>query len=125
MRIIIILIILSIFSCRSVQYIPVETVKTEYRDRIEKQRDSIYLSDTVRIIVKGDSTVIYKDRYMYKYKDRLLTDTVIVRDSIPVPYPVEVVKNKVPGIMWWIILILAAFCVPSVFKIIRFIRGKI
>lgn len=125
MRIIIILIILSIFSCRSVRYVPVETIKTEYRDRIEKQRDSIYLSDTVRIIVKGDSTVIYKYRYMYKYKDRLLTDTVIVRDSIQVPYPVEVVKNKVPGVMWWIILILAAFCIPSVLKIIRFIRVKI
>lgn len=125
MRIIIILIILSIFSCRSVQYVPVETVKTEYRDRVEKQRDSIYLADTVRILEKGDTTIIYKDRYMYKYKDRLLTDTVFVRDSIKVPYPVEVVKNKVPVVMWWIITILAAFCIPSVFKIIRFIRGKI
>ena len=45
MRIIIILIALSIFSCRSIQYVPVETVKTEkeYIDKIK--RDSIYVRE--------------------------------------------------------------------------------
>jgi hypothetical protein len=105
--------------------VPVETVKTEYRDRVEKQRDSIYFADTIRIVEKGDTTIIYKDRYRYLYKDRFLTDTVIKRDSIPVPYPVEVVKHKVPGIMWWIILVLFALSLPFIFKIIRFFRGKI
>ncbi len=125
MKWIIIAICLCIFSCRSIQYVPVETVKTEYRDRVEKQRDSIYFADTIRIVEKGDTTIIYKDRYRYLYKDRFLTDTVIKRDSIPVPYPVEVVKHKVPGIMWWIILVLFALSLPFIFKIIRFFRGKI
>lgn len=125
MKWIIIAICLCIFSCRSMQYVPVETVKTEYRDRVEKQRDSIYFADTIRIVEKGDMTIIYKDRYRYLYKDRFLTDTVIKRDSIPVPYPVEVVKHKVPGIMWWIILVLSALSLPFIFKIIRFFRGKI
>lgn len=125
MKWIIIAICLCIFSCRSIQYVPVETVKTEYRDRVEKQRDSIYFADTIRIVEKGDTTIIYKDRYRYLYKDRFLTDTVIKRDSIPVPYPVEVVKHKVPGIMWWIILVLSALSLPFIFKIIRFFRGKI
>ena len=125
MKWIIIAICLCIFSCRSTQYVPVETVKTEYRDRVEKQRDSIYFADTIRIVEKGDTTIIYKDRYRYLYKDRFLTDTVIKRDSIPVPYPVEVVKHKVPGIMWWIILVLSALSLPFIFKIIRFFRGKI
>lgn len=125
MKWIIIAICLCIFSCRSIQYVPVETVKTEYRDRVEKQRDSIYFADTIRIVEKGDTTIIYKDRYRYLYKDRFLTDTVIKRDSIPVPYPVEVVKHKVPGIMWWIILVLSVLSLPFIFKIIRFFRGKI
>lgn len=125
MKCIIIAICFCIFSCRSVQYVPVETVKTEYRDRVEKQLDSIYLADTVRILEKGDTTIIYKDRYMYKYKNRLITDTVFVRDSVQVPYPVEVVKNKVPGAMWWLVFILAACSLPFILKIIRLIRGKI
>lgn len=116
---------LCIFSCRSIQYVPVETVKTEYRDRIEKQKDSIYLSDTVRIWQKGDTMIIYKDRYNYVYKDRFLKDTIVQRDSIQVPYPVEVIKCKTPKVMWWIILILTACSLPFITKIIRFLRGKI
>lgn len=125
MKWILLFICLCIFSCRSIQYVPVETVKTEYRDRVEKLQDSIYITDTVRILEKGDSVLIYNDRYKYIYKNVFVHDTIISRDSIPVPYPVEVVKNKVPGIMWWLVLLLFAFSIPSVFKIIRFIRGKI
>lgn len=125
MKIIILLILLCIFSCKSIQYVPVETVKTEYRDRVEKQRDSIFYTDTIRIIEKGDSTIIYKDRYRYVYKDRFVTDTLLVRDSIQVPYPVEVTKNKVPKVMWWLILVLAACSIPGILKIIRLFRGRI
>ena len=125
MRIIIILIALSIFSCRSIQYVPVETVKTEkeYIDKIK--RDSIYVRDSVFVLVKGDT--VFRDKYPIVYRDRLMHDTVNISktDSIAVPYPVEVVKNKVPSIMWWLIILLAAFSIPSVLKIIRFIRGKI
>ena len=62
MRIIIILIALSIFSCRSIQYVPVETVKTEkeYIDKIK--RDSIYVRDSVFVLVKGDT--VFRDKYL-------------------------------------------------------------
>lgn len=127
MKWITLLILLCIFSCKSIQYVPVETVKTEYRDRIEKQRDSIFSTDTIRIIERGDTTIIYKDRYKYVYKDRSVTDTIIVRDSVQVPYPVEkeIIKNKVPKVMWWLILVLAACSIPGVIKIIRLFRGRI
>lgn len=116
---------LCILSCKSVRYVPVETVRTEYRDRIEKQKDSIYFADTVRIFEKGDTTIIYKDRYRYVYKDIYLNDTVIQRDSIQVPYPVEVIKHKVPHVVWWLVIILMILSIPSMLKIIRFFRGKI
>lgn len=116
---------LSIFSCRSIKYVPAETVKTEkeYIDRIK--RDSTYVHDSIFVLVKGDT--VFRDKYRIVYRDRLMRDTVNISktDSIPVPCPVEVVKNKVPGIMWWLIILLAAFSIPSVLKIIRFIRGKI
>lgn len=76
-------------SCRSVQYVPVETVKKDsiYINKI--QHDSIYRRDSVYIDRSGDTIYIYKDRYLYKYKN--LTDTVYINrvDSINVPYPVE------------------------------------
>ena len=76
-------------SCRSVQYVPVETVKKDsiYINKI--QHDSIYRRDSVYIDRSGDTIYIYKDRYLYKYKN--LTDTVYVSrvDSINVPYMVE------------------------------------
>lgn len=125
MKWILLFICLCIFSCRSIQYVPVETVKTEkeYVDRIK--RDSIYVRDSVFVLVKGDT--VFSDKYHIVYRDRLMHDTVNISktDSIAVPYSVEVVKNKVPGIMWWLVLLLFAFSIPSVFKIIRFIRGKI
>lgn len=76
-------------SCRSVQYVPVETVKKDsiYINKI--QHDSIYRRDSVYVDRSGDTIYIYKDRYLYKYKN--LTDTVYISrvDSINVPYPVE------------------------------------
>lgn len=78
-----------ITSCRSVQYVPVETVKRDSVYINKVHRDSIYQRDSIYVDRKGDTILIYKDRYLYKYKN--LTDTmyVIRVDSIQVPYPVE------------------------------------
>jgi hypothetical protein len=77
------------YSCRTPQFIPVESVKTEYRDKI--LRDSIYLYDSVYVKEKGDTLIF--ERYRYFYKDKLIRDSVFICDTIRVPYPVEVVKN--------------------------------
>ena len=122
MKVLIIFVILGICSCRSIQYVPVEKTKIEYRDRVDIQRDSIYRLDSVFVFQKGDTFTIYRDRYKYIYKNIYLRDTTFVQDSIQVPYPVEVIKNKVPGFMWWLILILSAISVPTILKIIRFFK---
>ena len=96
-----------------------ENIKTEYRDRVDIQKDSVYYSDTVRIIERGDTIKIYRDRWRTVYKDRLVRDTFVKQDTITKPYPVEVIKNRIPGIMWWIVLVLAVCSAPSIFKIIR------
>ena len=76
-------------SCRSIQYVPVETVHTEYKTRDSIRFDSIYQRDSVLLLVKGDT--VYKEKYKYLYKYQYLnrTDTVIKVDSVQVPYPVE------------------------------------
>lgn len=84
--IICILLVLPFIGCGTrIQYVPVESVKTEYKDRL--QRDSIYFRDSIFMREKGDT--VFLDRWRYIYKDRLITDTLIVSDTIRVPYPVE------------------------------------
>ncbi len=106
-------------SCRNVKYIPVESVRTEteYVDRLK--RDSIHVLDSVFMLVKGDT--VFRDRWRIEYRNLYVKDTINlqVRDTIRVPYPVEVVKNKVPGVMWWLVIILAALGLPSVIKLLR------
>ena len=75
-------------SCRT-QYVPVETVRTEYKTRDSIRHDSVYQQDSVYVLVKGDTIYQYRYKYLYKYQYLNRTDTVIKIDSIQVPYPVE------------------------------------
>ena len=87
---IIILLILAIcfVSCRT-QYIPVESVHTEYKTRDSIRFDSIYQRDSVYMLVKGDTIYQYRYKYLYRYLTTNRTDTILKHDSIPIPYPVE------------------------------------
>ena len=87
---IIILLILAIcfVSCRT-QYIPVESVRTEYKTRDSIRFDSIYQRDSVYMLVKGDTIDQYRYKYLYRYLTTNRTDTILKHDSIPIPYPVE------------------------------------
>lgn len=76
-------------SCRSIQYVPVETVHTEYKTRDSIRFDSIYNQDSIYILVKGDTVYQYRYKYLYKCQYLNRTDTVIKVDSVQVPYPVE------------------------------------
>ena len=87
----IILLTLAIFitSCRSIRYVPVETVRTEYKTRDSIRFDSIYEHDSIFLFLKGDT--VYKEKYRYRYRYLTInkTDTIIMTDSVQVPYPVE------------------------------------
>ena len=107
--------------CKSVKLVPVETVRTE-REFIDRwKRDSVHVRDSVFVLVKGDT--VFKDRSRVVYRDRLVMDTAIVTrvDSLRVPDPVEVVKEKyrVPKSLWWLVILLAALSVPTALKIAR------
>ena len=87
----IILLTLAIFitSCRSIRYVPVVTVRTEYKTRDSIRFDSIYEHDSIFLFLKGDT--VYKEKYRYRYRYLTInkTDTIIMTDSVQVPYPVE------------------------------------
>ena len=87
--IITILLTSAIWSCKSVEYVPVEVIKTDTTYINKIQRDSIYQLDSVYIRDKGDTVLITKTRYLYR--DKLIRDTVYMNhvDSVQVPYPGE------------------------------------
>jgi hypothetical protein len=85
------------YSCKTTQYIPVETVKTEYRDNFV--RDSIVRYDS--IFVKQTADTIFFEHYRYLYRDKIIRDSVLINDTIRVPYPVEVVKQVKAPLTGW------------------------
>lgn len=98
---IIILLMLAIcfISCRT-QYIPVESVRTEYKTRDSIRLDSIYQRDSIYILIKGDTVYQYRYKYLYRYLTTNRTDTILKNDSIRVPYPVEKELNRWEKSKW-------------------------
>lgn len=87
-------ILVSLFvGCKSIRYIPVETVTTDsiYVDRY--LRDSIYQRDSVFVNQWMVGDTVYHDKVIWKYvyRDKVRYDTVSIlrSDSVRVPYPVE------------------------------------
>ena len=77
-----------LISCRT-QYVPVETVRTEYKYVDRLQHDSIYVKDSVRYYTKGDTIFVEKYLYRYKYLFINKVDSFAKVDSVQVPYPIE------------------------------------
>ena len=81
--------LLMLTGCTTTRYVPVERVRTEWRDR-EVER---VVTDTVRegrmVLVKGDTVVDVRERW--HRSTVTVHDTVSVerRDTVSVPYPVE------------------------------------
>lgn len=79
--------------CKSVKYIPVETVRTDsvYVDRY--LRDSIYQRDSVFINRWTAGDTVYQDKIVYKYiyRDKVKYDTVAIlrSDTVRVPFSVD------------------------------------
>lgn len=84
-----ILLLLVTYGCGSVQYVPVETVKTDSIYLNKLLRDSIFVHDSIFVRDKGDTVFQYK--YKYIYRDRAVHDTTYIEriDTLRVPYPVE------------------------------------
>lgn len=90
----IILLASAIWSCRSIKYVPVESIQYDsvYLNKVVK--DSIYIKDSV-LLVKGDTIIEYRYKYIYQYKYKTDTLYVTKTDSVQVPYPVE------KQLTWW------------------------
>jgi len=93
----VLIVLVSITACRTeLIYVPVETIKTEYKDQMKY--DSIHILDSVLIKQKNDT--IWLEKYKYLYRDKMIRDSVFIRDSIHVPYPVEKIK-EINKLYWY------------------------
>ena len=93
------IVLMSLGSCRSVKYVPVETINHDSIYITQHQKDSIYLHDSIHIKEKADTILI--EKWHTKYIEKQVHDTLIQveRDTIPQPYPYEV---EVPAnLSWW------------------------
>lgn len=120
---IIILLMLAIcfVSCRT-QYIPVESVRTEYKTRDSTRYDSIYQRDSIYTLVKGDTVYQYRYKYLYRYLTTNRTDTILKNDSIRVPYPVEKKLNRWQSIKMelggWVIIVIFVYMLMYALQVI-------
>lgn len=118
----ILVMLLCLAACRSIEYVPVETVRTEYKTRDSIRYDSIYKHDSIFYKVKGDSIYKYVKQMEYRYIFINRTDTVLKTDSVQVPYPIEkklnrwqAIKIELGGWSFGIILISALYAIAMLF----------
>lgn len=128
---IVFLLIILMCSCNSFRRIqevpvPVETVRTEYINKLEY--DSIFVHDSIDRVINGDSVVIYKEHTKYVYK--LLTDTFIQHDTIPVVVNTQTITEiEVNKLKWYQKLLMwlggASFLGLAIFATYKVARLKL
>ena len=115
--------LISLFSsCTTTKYVPVIEHQTDTLIQTKVQKDSVFMHDSVEVRIAGDTVTI--DRWHTKYISKEVHDTIYQSktDSVPAPYPVEVIKEVPAELTMWqrlkmkvggtaIILLLLAFAI--------------
>ena len=119
-------IVLCLVGCKT-QYVPVETVRIEEREKLKIERDSIHVHDSVYIYLQGDT--VYEERWKTIYKEVFRTDTFLVTKTDTINYIVEVEKpltklqelkmNIGAGVLWAVPILLVIYIIPKTEEIKR------
>ena len=82
-------VLIGLGACRSVRYIPIESVRLDSVVTILHHRDSIYQHDSVYIKEKADTVLI--ERWHTRWREMASHDTLYISktDTIRIPVPVE------------------------------------
>lgn len=82
----------------------VPEVRTDTVIITKSQRDSIWLHDSVHVSEKteGDTVWLEVSKWHTKYVEKVVRDTTYIatHDTIPMPYPVEVIKEVEKELNW-------------------------
>lgn len=115
-------------SCSTTKYVEVpvevENIKTEYITQYS--RDSVFVHDSIDRYIAGDTVLVTKYKYTYKYMTN--TDTIIKNDSIQVPVYVKTTEiqevNKIKwyqSVLMWLGII---FIIVLAFKFGKYLKSK-
>ncbi len=89
------------WGCKQVEYVAVPQQHTDTLIITKHQRDSIFLKDSTHVSEKGDTVRIEHWRTKFVKKEVYDTTYLATHDTIPEPYPVEVVKEVEKDLSWW------------------------
>lgn len=85
--------------------VTVPKVRTDTLIITKAKRDSIWLHDSIHVSekTKGDTVFIEVEKWHDKYIETRTHDTIYIsnHDTIPMPYPVEVIKEVEKELTWW------------------------
>lgn len=83
-----------LYGCKSIQYVPVETIKRDTTYISQIKIDSVYHRDSIYVEHKGDTVYLSKYKYLYKYIEKHDTLWQEKVDTIQIAYPVEAQLTK-------------------------------
>lgn len=88
-------------SCKSVEYVPVIEHHTDTLIQTKIVKDSVYLKDSTHVSEKNDTVKI--EHWHTEFLKKEVRDTVYISktDSVPAPYPVEVIKEVPAELTMW------------------------
>ena len=110
-------IMFSFIGCTTTKYVPIESVRTEYINKVEK--DTVIINNDRLIKEKGDTVYIVNTKYVYKTKNKI--DTILRIDTIPIIQEVEVIKEVNRLKDWQVVLMVLGGGMVAVigYKVIR------
>lgn len=90
-----------LMGCTTTKYVPVVEHRADTLLYYSSVWDSIYVHDSIHVREKGDTVTI--ERWHTRWRDRWQHDTLFISktDSVPQPYPVEVMKEVEKPLTWW------------------------
>lgn len=103
---IIIAMVLVLSGCKTrTVVVTVPKVRTDTLIITKSQRDSIWLHDSVHVSEKTENDTVWLEvkKWHTKYIETRTRDTIYIatHDTIPHPYPVEVIKEVEKELTWW------------------------
>lgn len=105
------IIIFLLAGCKGQERI-VETVRTEYKDRLVEKVDTVSVKDSTFVYVKGDTLYIYK--YRDRWREKIVRDTAYVMktDSIEVPVYIEEKSSSVAvgQVVFMVLFLIGVYC---------------
>lgn len=126
----ILLVTLCLTGCKTVKFVPVPEYHTLYKTRVDtvQHRDSVYFRDSVFTATKGDTVYLTKTHWRERFRNvyHVKVDTMMQRDSIRVPYPVE--KPLTKWQRWkmnaggWAMGVAAVLVILVIIKVTKIVR---